>query len=299
MTAGAAALRHADFRVPWRFEMGAKALDPTDWIEIDDDLADDLAEKRRLLAERHDQVVAVRSGSEAAQAELRAHLARHLVRHRPDLYRDCPDGLHTLSDDRHWRFDGDALAPLDMAARWVQEDLCLMQFDGRDWVLTAASVCFPTRWNLAEKIGRPMQAIHAPVPGLEARLGRRIDNLFARLRPGGGVWRVNWSVLDDPALFQPAGHGRDRPLEGLTAENAGERIWLRNERQTLTRLPQSDAIVFTIRIHRAPLSALAGDRARCAALAGALATLSPEMTLYKSARRLEPALSDWLARQAA
>ncbi|MEZ5865467.1 MAG: DUF3445 domain-containing protein [Geminicoccaceae bacterium] len=37
--------------------------------------------------------------------------------------------------------------------------------------LVGAFVAFPSRWSLAEKIGRPMPAIHAPVPGLEAAIG--------------------------------------------------------------------------------------------------------------------------------
>ncbi len=299
MREGCPAPRYTPFSAPWRFEMGAKALDPKDWIQLDDDREADLAEKRRLLASRHDEVVAVRPGSEAAQAELATHLARHLARHHADRYEFADGVLRSKSDGESWTPADTDLAPIDQAGRWVQEDLCLMQKQGEAWHLTAASVCFPTRWRLGDKIGRPMAEIHAPVPGLEARLGRRIDNLFARLGPARGVWRVNWSLLDDPALFQPAGHGEERPVADLGADNAGARIWLRSERQTLTSLPRSGAIVFTIRIHRSPLSALAGRPKDCAALAGVLATLSPEMSLYKSVRRLQPALSDWLRRHAA
>src|SRR3546814_15752544 len=67
--------------------------------------------------------------------------------------------------------------------------------------------------------------------------------------------RLNWSVMDDPALFQPAGHGRAGHDPAITAENAGEMLWLRIERQTFLRLPASGALVFGIRTIVDPLAA--------------------------------------------
>ena len=58
------------------------------------------------------------------------------------------------------------------------------------------------------------------------------------------MWRANWSVVENATLFHP--QPRER-LPDLTAENAGEKLWLRVERQTLRRLPASRAVVFTIR----------------------------------------------------
>mgnify|MGYP000846223527 CR=1 FL=1 len=33
------------------------------------------------------------------------------------------------------------------------------------WRLAAGSLCFPSSWSLVEKFGKPLQDIHAPVPG--------------------------------------------------------------------------------------------------------------------------------------
>ncbi|MBV9785849.1 MAG: DUF3445 domain-containing protein, partial [Acidisphaera sp.] len=74
--------------------------------------------------------------------------------------------------------------------------------------LTAASLCFPTRWRLADKIGKPMQAIHATVPLYAERLARPVDRFFEKLAPQRPVFRTNFSLLDNPALFQQGGHGR-------------------------------------------------------------------------------------------
>jgi hypothetical protein len=226
--------------------MGLLALPEAEWFEVDERFAEQLAEKRRLLAERHDLVFRGWPGSEPAQQELRDAMFEHLPRAHPGHYRRSGADLVLPALGETARRDDGSLAPLDLAARLVQEDLCLMQADAAgDWRLTAASVCFPTRWRLAEKIGRRLDAIHDPVPGLNDRLATPMARFFDRLRPGRGVWRLNWSVIDSPDLHQPGGHFRTGRVQDLTAENIGARTWLRVERQTLRRLPLS--IVFTIR----------------------------------------------------
>ena len=95
-------------------------------------------------------------------------------------------------------------APLLALGRLAQEDFCLLapQADGRH-ALQAALLCFPAHWRLAEKLGRPLAMIHAPVPGLNARLGAAADRFLANLAVERPVWRANWSVVESPELFHP------------------------------------------------------------------------------------------------
>ena len=132
----------------------------------------------------------------------------------------------------------------------MQEDLCLLEPGPAGPVLSAAVLCFPTRWRLAEKLGRPIGAIHGPVPFFAERLAGPVERFMALLKPGRLVERFNWSILDDPALFQPCGHGRTAQDPAFTAGNAGERLWFRVERQTLSRVPGASAILFTIKVHQ-------------------------------------------------
>ncbi len=214
----------------------------------------------------------------------------------PQAYARRGDRLHNLATGEAWDMRAQDMHPLELAARLVQEDLCLLgQVEpGGDYLLTAACVCFPTRWNLAEKAGRPLDAIHEPVPGYEPTLASPMNRLFARMKAERPVWRLNWSVLDDPALYQPGGHGRIAPRTGITAANAGERLWLRMERQTLRRLPHSGDILFTIRIYVQPLSALADRPQRAAQLAGALGAIEPGMAAYKGLPAIRDAAIAWL-----
>lgn len=283
---------------PYRMTLGLMPLDPAQWILVDDDFAADLAEKRRLLAERHAEVFAATPGAEPGSREVLLRLAGHLAARHPGLYRREADKLHRLTDGAAFDLASAALHPLDLAGRLVQEDLCLMRPEGESWVLAAASLCFPTRWRLADKIGRPLAPIHAPVPGFAATLGTPVERFFHRLGPGRGVWRANWGLIDDPALFQPTGHFRTDPAAGINAENVGDKLWLRVERQTLLRLPESGDILFTIRILREPLARTASDPARARRMAELLRTMAPELKAYKSITPFEPALLAYLDRQA-
>jgi len=273
--------------------------DESAWLELDADWARDLREKHRLLAERRAQVFGECPGSGPAQAEVRRAVVAALRTHHPgrvtgdDHTLDVPELGETLRP-------AEAASQLELASRLVQEDLCVMERDGAGvWRLTAASVCFPTRWDLPSKIGQPLTAIHDPVPGYRAALGAPAERFFDGLRPGRIAVRANWSLVDSPALFQPL-HG-NRAGGAVCRENVAERVWLRAERQTLRRFPDTGAILFTIRIHRDRLGALATEPERARLLADDLRTLPEDLARYKSIPGLrEPVLAflDEVARTA-
>ena len=285
---------------PFRLSMGLERLALDDWIEPDDTLAAQLREKERLLSERHQEVFAALPQAAAGSAETLALLTDHLPARFPQLYQRSGAKLENLVTGQQWDVTNNPLHPLDLAGRLVQEDLCLMQRqpDTGAYHLVGASLCFPTRWKLADKIGRPLNAIHAPIPGYAEQLAVSMDRFFDRLYVDKPVWRLNWSVMDDPTLFQPAGHGRTGVNSALTAHNAGDTLWLRMERQTLRRLPDSLDILFTIRVHVQPLSRLARRPERAAQLAAAIRALPEPLRRYKSLPPIIDAVLGWLDRAA-
>ncbi len=281
--------------------MALRSLGGHDWFEVGPDRPAQMAEKRRLLTENHAAVFQSLEGSQDAAQELADLVADYLPEHFPDLYGREGDTFRDRIEGQSWDLRASGLHPLDLAGRWVQEDLLLLQRAQPDqpFRLTAGSLCFPTRWCLAEKIGHPLRAIHAPVPFYGERLADPVDRFFDKLKPEHGVWRLNWSLLDDGALFQPNGHGRTRPDLGITADNAGDMLWLRVERQTLRKLPRSGAVLFTVRVHHRPLSELSGRPEPAARLAAAVRALPEPMRSYKSIGVFADALLAWLDGQSA
>lgn len=278
----------------FRMSLGLTSIAEADWIDIDEHYPAHLAERRRLLQERRPEVLAEAPGSELMQAELLAILAGHLCGHHPDWFSRRGEELENRLLGETLRLSG---APLETAGRLVQEDFCLLrEEEGATLRLVAAVLCFPSRWRLAEKIGRPLGPIHGPVPLYKDRLERPVDRFLASLKPGRLAQRLNWSVMDDAALFQPTGHGIAEGESPITPGTAGERLVLRVERQTFRRLPETGGIAFGIRIHVAPLAAIAAIPGEAARLREAVLALPPEMARYKSIAPFRAALLAYLER---
>jgi hypothetical protein len=204
----------------WRMAMGLRPLEMDQWLEVDEHRDAQREEKRQLLATSYDTVVAVNAAGMEASVELLAEVTAFLA--------SRGDNVATSRDDH----------PIVAAARLVQEDLCvLVRSDA--WRLQAACVCFPSRWNLASKLGTTLDDIHRPVPLYDDELSRPTNAFFERLKPERSFWRLNWTLIDSPALHQPTS-ARRSPHGDL------EDWYFRVERQTLRRLSESGAIVFTI-----------------------------------------------------
>jgi hypothetical protein len=186
------------------------------------------------------------------------------------------------------------LAPLDWLGRQVQEDLLLMDGTREGLPLVAGQLCFPAMWSIEEKLGRSLLDVHAPVPGFAEKVGRSTLKLMEGLKPGRSVTRVNWAItVTDRLDLEPWTLPEWRHLfQGLTASNAGERCFLRLERQTLTLLPRTRGVLFTIHTYRAPVASEVEEPARRRRLANVLRTVPPEMRDYK---RLTPLIEPLLA----
>lgn len=213
---------------------GIAPLDPATWLRVDEAFAAQMAERARLLAGRRDDVIAVTEGAGPAMDELLQFVLDWLAAHG--------DG-YDISAREVRRPDGvtvplDRADPMGTLGHLVQEDLCLMEKRGEEHVLTAAVLCFPASWRLAEKIGRPLTAIHVPVPEYDAGLARRVQRLFDGVQPGRPLWRFNALNYVDPVLHQP--HSRVQPSE------TADLPYLRSERQCVLRLPRTRACVFSI-----------------------------------------------------
>lgn len=228
---------------PFTVSMGLRRMDADAWIEIDDHYDAELAQKRVLLGTRRDQVFAeLPEGLDSSQEVL-----DKLIEYLPARFPERFSAAIAVDDSRH---------PLEVASLMVQEDLAVMSPQGGRWVLTAASICFPSRWDLASKVGADLHGIHEPVPHYEERIGAATDAMFDKLTPDRPVWRVNWTVLDSPELFQPSATGRKARIHPYPGEEFGESMYFRTERQTLWKLPRSGGVLFTIRTYRDSLSSL-------------------------------------------
>jgi dimethylamine monooxygenase subunit A len=277
---------------PYRMAMDLVAVPEVAWFEFDHLYIAEMAEKQRLLRTAYSEVFAALPISDAARAEALELIVTALTAYHPGWF--SRDGGVLANHLTGERWEPGTIDPLELAGRLVQEDLCIIQNAEDGPVFTAATLCFPSRWRLLDKIGQRLSAVHGPVPLYADRLAAPVDRFMRHLKTGHIASRLNWSLLDDPALYQPGGKWRVDGDSDITVANAGERVFLRVERQTLRRLPVSEAVLFGIRVHVYPLDRVIDKPERAAALAEAVRALPDEVQHYKSLLPFRPALLGWL-----
>jgi hypothetical protein len=177
--------------------------------------------------------------------------------------------------------------PLYWLGLQVQEDLILMaEREDGDAVCVAGHLCFGSVWCLDDKIGRNFLQVHDPVPEFRERIGAPSDQLMRRLKPGRPVSRANWTLAGTAQLnLAPALAAEWRAASGgITPENVAERVFFRVERQTLTRLPRTRGILFTIHTYLNPLGEVVAEPARLRRLASVLSDYPEAAKDYKGMR---------------
>jgi hypothetical protein len=228
-----------------------------------------LAERRALLAEHPAQYAGLLAGPAAAQAvDEAARFARQWTGPAPE----------DLSGEGLCRWLG---------AHWEPDVLLVLPAEtGSGPRLGGGALCFPSHWDLREKMGGTLAQVHEPVPGLNTSLEEKIDAFLSRLRPGGAWKRWNWALSasgqrnDHPSLRLP------RPAASATLHNT----WLRMEEQAFVRLPETGCILFGIRLHLVPLAQVVQVSGAAARLADLLASLSEAMAAYKGVAGARSAL---------
>ncbi len=208
---------------------GTKPCPPDGWLMVDDAYAAQMAYRAQLLQGQRSAVLyAPDSSLEPAQ-----ELLDEVVGILPAFGFTVADETVTRPDGRSVAIDRDA--PLLTLGHLVQEDLCILEKRGNEHVLTGAVLCFPASWRLADKVERPLIAIHKPVPEYDSNIAARVQRLFDGVQVGRPLWRFNRLRYANPDLHQPVRQDPD-----------ATRPYHRCERQCILRLPRTRAVIFTI-----------------------------------------------------
>jgi hypothetical protein len=267
---------------PHRLSLGVRPLGDAPICVIDPDRhAAEVALRRRLLDAGRDARFAALPVTHDAQRAALALLVADVARQGalPIL----------LGEDDAVPLDGPD--PLDWAGRHLAEDLLLLDAGAEDVPLVAGSLCFPNGWSLRPALGRSIAEIHAPVPGFAEAIGAATLALMRRLRPGRPVWRANWTLRTTDALDMSPGVVLP-PAPARPEDAAG--VMVRVERQTLSRLPATTAVLFTIHTRSRPLGEVAADPDRARRLLDTLASMPTAMRDYKGIADLVVPVSRYL-----
>ncbi|MCU0774468.1 MAG: DUF3445 domain-containing protein [Ideonella sp.] len=206
--------------------------------------------------------------------------------------------LNRLAAD--WRLAG-------LLALALQEDLAVV--DGNTGAIPWIAAALPSHWAPAEKVGRHLAEVHAPVAD-NAMIVSASEALVA-LVVGSDRWeRFVWTVTDHPRLHAhprrvdptpwqlPASPAELAVRDAFGRDPVMATAWLRHERQTFIPVPGARQAVFTIRVSVQPLAQAVTTRERARQLGAAIASMSPAVLAYRGLEQARDGLVAWLGQRA-
>lgn len=278
-----------------KVRLGVKALKPEDiWIDIGSAYFDQLKVKNQVIASHWDEVWVSRPApsTELAKRETMDMVVKYVTSHYPHIFRMEGEYIHNCATQESWKVIGETdKDPLLIASLLVQEDFCILEQENEEGpiILTAGCVCFPMRWSLQDKFMKELTMIHQPVQPFATHLASPVTKALKNLK--APIWRANWSLFDDLEstidLYTPTSSAeRTGEARVKEVEQAGDKLFYRSERQTLSRLPLSNAILFTIRTVQHPLKEVLtlGEKEKVVqGLINAMAVMDTTFREYKGA----------------
>lgn len=235
-------------------------------IEVDQHYLKEVSVKRNLLKAHPDYYFQANAETSAYQWEVVEVILNSLIKTSPSSFiltknqNNWTFENNLLNEKFSFRFGEDdslPLAPLDWIGRQIQEDLLILN---KDLILIAGQLCFPSGWDLNGKMNKNFFAIHGPLPSVSNSMIETANKFIERIPQGKTFQRNNWGFRISDQLDLSARHSADyrKQLQEISSEmndeNAGEKIFIRVEHQTLSRLPQSGFVLFTIHTYQNKLS---------------------------------------------
>jgi len=285
------------------FQLGLRPFSPDRWISMEADYAHNMREKRELLAAYPDRYYRTLPSSLPAQRELLERVVAHLVADHAGRFARAGSTLCSLDTGARFDLDARGIEPLLLLSHIIEEDVMLIEQVEGHAIISAASNVYSSSGRLVASVGRAIDWAHVPVPGLSALLGKRIDRVVGSVHADTPGERFNWQLTPMASIFFP----RDNPhaanaaamhaiIDELRAhpERAGELLWIRVERQTLSRLPDSGAVAFSLHTYSDPLAAIQCDGESLRAMLALLRAYSPERLHYSEMDIIREPVTQWL-----
>jgi len=285
------------------FQLGLRPIRPATWILLSADHAE-------IMRQKHDRLDRFRAyyyrtvpESLPAQRELRDLVTAHLLSDHADSFERVGSLVRSVITGQTLDLNDTAIEPLLQLSYLIEEDFMLLAAgDGIPHIIAAANA-YSTSGRLAASVGHDMEWTHAPVPRLTEKLGAKINRVIRTVHAATPCERFNWQVTPMASVFFPhtdphaanaaAMHRVAAELQDDPAR-AGELLWIRVERQTLSRLPHSNAVAFSLHTYSDPLSSIQSDRESARAMLALLRNYSEERWKYSEMDIVRKPLLLWL-----
>ncbi len=285
------------------FQLGLRPIRPENWILIGAGHAEMMRQKCERLDNHRSFYYRTLPNSLPAQRELRERVIAHLAADHQQSFERSGSVFRSLITGRTLDLDDDSTEPLMQVSYLIEEDFMLLEEVGGTVQITAASNAYSSSGRLVGSVGHDMEWAHEPVPQLTRKLGGKINRVLGSIHAATPCERFNWQITPMATVFFP----HDDPhaanaaaMREVLAElcrdpaRAGESLWMRVERQTLTRLPDSNAVAFSLHTYSDPLSSIQSDVESVRAIWALLNNYSEERWKYSEMDIVREPLMIWL-----
>src|SRR5262249_5828913 len=156
--------------------------------------------------------------------------------------------VHSAITGQTLDLNDDSIEPLLQLSYMIEEDFMLLDDGGGIPRITAAANAYSRSGRLVASVGHYIEWTHALVPELTPKLGAEITRALRTVHAATPCERFNWQLTPMGSVFFPHSepHGANATAkQHISAElqrdpsRVAELLWIRVERQTLSRLPGS------------------------------------------------------------
>ncbi|EFQ35552.1 uncharacterized protein GLRG_10696 [Colletotrichum graminicola M1.001] len=293
---------YRSFKPVYHITMAIQASAPEDLIIFDKAYLDRVTNRRRILKENTSKVAgAVPEGIPALHETWTYLLSEYLPTRYPTMFSLSEDGAifqnHITNISLPTTPPEDPDIALQALGETVEDDIFLLVETPEGHRAVAFVCCHPAGFDPSDKLGKLMKDIHRPVPSYD-KIGASMERFFSRLQVGKSVKRLNWSVSTHDKLFSPSDlhiYNGDSVEEDEEVDIS--KACLRQELQTLTRLPETGAILFSFKTYLTPIEQIKNEGYGLQ-LADAIEGLkygnAPGMWVYKGAARWGKSVCEYL-----
>ncbi|KAF2016335.1 hypothetical protein BU24DRAFT_462503 [Aaosphaeria arxii CBS 175.79] len=296
-------IKFRPFKPKYHLTMSIENSTLSDLVAMDKTYASRIALRQKLIEEEGTNVLALNPIVDPAVFEFYTWMVEtYLPTRFPTVYTLTPAGLHNKVTNLHLPLKPTtSQSALELLGSNVDSDFLFLlppstPEDDDKYRLQGFVTCFPSGFSTLKKLGMKLAEIHTPVPNYSEKMEKSMDRYFANLPIGKIVKRANWTITTHKRLFCLDGNHiseADRAAlnDGLPPPSADDEIDIdqtvvRCERQTLHRLPNTRALVFSFKTYQYPLRELRDEGSGemlCEAIDGLGRGNVPEMKVYKRA----------------
>lgn len=277
---------------PFKMKMGLSEIPYHDFLLIEKTYASNCNLRSQLLASHRSDLTFLHESAIPALEEFYDMVISFLCARYPQYF--IKKEKSVLNDITKNEFPAEAKyctheQMLQVLASNLEEDFLILVKNGTgaykdEYVLRGGAALFPSGFNPGRKVNKPLTAIHTPVPQYKHHLKDSMNGFFKKVRVGQFFMRNNWSIQTHEKLCAlTENHATPNEKVGqLDPETLNFRkVFLRCERQVVTRVPKTKAVVFTIRTYLTPLNELRLEDGVPQRLCSAIDELPTDMAAYK------------------